>query len=497
MGTGLLRGEGWALGCNRLAVDDPRTDCRPCRLPSAPGVVAVLDGHLTNHRELRQRMRDRGHVLPEGVGQGAVLPALYAEYGGHFVRHLEGTFAVALMDLRGPGRLVLATDGQGVKTLYHHSTADGAVYFASELPGLVAFPQVPAVPRELGLDDFLASRTPSVNRTLLDGIDALPPGSLAVATGRSGLRPRTAVPSWSAGSPDGECGPRHDVERLLPTDGTACSVVEAGQVPGLTSVMAARHLSELGLPPLHSFQLSWRGSTGQRGFAGRPAARKVRIVRHQVGIDPHDVAALLPRAIWHLGQPFADVAAVGTYALARAVRESGFSVALVDQDSSPSARLNVPSVAVRETLYTPEYREYVRAHRGGVEQLPQGEPAAGALRRWDPLGSAWGVEARVPRPGGRVIVEEEAQTVATALPLALTRESPVLALARDVLEPDSLAGAGMLAPGSVAKLLEQQHRCPTPEGGQLLFSLLVYELWRQELRALRPLPSPVERVGAA
>ncbi|MFG2116668.1 asparagine synthase-related protein [Streptomyces sp. NPDC048718] len=480
-GTGLLRGDRWALGSNRLAAGDIAADFRPYRLPSVPGVVAVLDGEIYNHRELRRRLRDRGYAVPE-AGSGALLPALYATYGPDFAAHLDGMFSVAVVDTRGAGRLVLATDGQGAKTLYHHRASDGAVHFASELPGLLAFSRVPTEPRELVLDECLSVGSPPGGRTPLQGVGALSHGAVAVATGTGGW----CVRKETEGK-EGATALRQEVRRVLPADGAVCVIDSQEGATGHLATTAAGYLAELDRPPLHTFQLVRR--TGRRSPAspGRGADRRARIVRHQVVIDAGALADLLPRTIWHLGGPDADPAAVETYLLLRAARRADFDVALAERGTPQEPRVGVPT-RLRESLYTPEYRHYVRAH--AASDLP---PADDDLRRLDHLGAAWGVQVRVPRRGS----DEERLSPAPPAPVPLlTRDSPLTALAHDVLAPGALTQDGRLDRRAVAALVTTQHRTPTPEGTRAVLALLSHELWLQELRALRPMAPPNALPGA-
>lgn len=76
----VLSGAGWSLGCDRLAVTDLRGGRQPYRLPHLPGIIAVLNGEIYNHRILRRELAARGHRFPDTC-DGTLLPALYAEYG--------------------------------------------------------------------------------------------------------------------------------------------------------------------------------------------------------------------------------------------------------------------------------------------------------------------------------------------------------------------------------------------------------------------------------
>ncbi|MFF2148353.1 hypothetical protein [Kitasatospora sp. NPDC058190] len=81
----VLTGDGWALGCNRLAVTDPHGGDQPYRLGHVleDGILVAFNGEIYNHAELRRRLLARGHRVPDRC-DGSVLPALYAEYGPAF-----------------------------------------------------------------------------------------------------------------------------------------------------------------------------------------------------------------------------------------------------------------------------------------------------------------------------------------------------------------------------------------------------------------------------
>lgn len=216
----VLGGPGWSLGCDRLAVTDPCGGQQPYRLPHLPGILAVLNGELYNHAELRRTLTARGHRFPDRC-DGTLLPALYAEHGPAFAEHLDGMFAVAILDLRPGGtRLVLAVDDMGMKPIHlHHDPYDGSTRFASEIPALLAFEGVRISPREDSLDTVLATRTSFATHTALDGVSVLPPGATALV--RPGIAPlvrrrgphrttpsatpRTSCATRCAGSPGPTC----------------------------------------------------------------------------------------------------------------------------------------------------------------------------------------------------------------------------------------------------------------------------------------------------
>ncbi|MEV5968383.1 asparagine synthase (glutamine-hydrolyzing) [Streptomyces sp. NPDC051921] len=495
----VLSGPGWSLGCDRLAVTDPCGGRQPYRLTHLPGILAVLNGEIYNHAELRRRLAARGHRFPDRC-DGTLLPALYAEYGPGFAEHLDGMFAAAVLDLRpGSTQLVLAVDDMGMKPIhFHHDRADGSTRFASEIPALLAFEGVRISPREDALDTVLATRTSYSAHTALDGVGVLPPGATALV--RPGAAPvvRRRAPHDARPHGDTQDVLRHEVRRLATADVPVCAITSGGLDSGIVTALAAEHARETDAPPLHTFHLTYRGKwPGSEAAYARSVARRARTVHHEVVVDPDEIPSLLTRTVRHLGQPNADPIALSTYALFRAVRENGFTVALtgdgadelfggydrmraalaappgVDWAGAYADALSAAPRLLREHLYTSSYAAFV-ADQGSaadrIEQELRSAEAAGAdratatsafetrwrlpayhLRRVDHLSMAWAVEARLPFCQPSVVAHARALPVTARHGKRALYEAGAELLPAPVLhrpkQPFTLPIAAMIAPG--------------------------------------------------
>jgi asparagine synthase (glutamine-hydrolysing) len=443
--TGVARGAGWGLGNNRLAVVGLDGGQQP--YGRGGPVQVVFNGEIYNHEELRRRLEARGHVIPDRC-DGSVLPALYLEYGDEFTEHLDGMYALALLDARGAvPRLLLATDHIGMKPLYcRWDAADRSLYFSSELPALLGFGAAGGRVRESALDAFLATRTPFGTRTMYEDVEVLEPGTTWVCElgGLPRVRRREPHAPVARQAPAGDGFTvarqvrrtlRHEVGRLLEADVPVAVITSGGLDSSLVTALAAEY------GPQHTFTLAYRGSwpSDERHFA-REVSDRAGTVHHEVEIDPAGFPALLEETVWHLGQPNADPIALSTYALFRAVREAGFTVALTGdgadevfggyermrlaaQRAAAGAAwapgyldaLSAVPAALRARLYTDAYRAHTAAdpalpaaasedllHGPGTVldritrfELEQRLPAY-HLRRVDHLSMASAVEARLP-----------------------------------------------------------------------------------------------------
>ncbi|GHC32158.1 asparagine synthase (glutamine-hydrolyzing) [Streptomyces cinnamoneus] len=568
--------DGWALGANRLAVMAPQGGRQPYSLGT--GIHVVYNGEIYNHRDLRRRLAGFGHRVDDDC-DGAVLPALYAHYGDGFAEHLDGMFAIAVIDLRNTPRLVLATDGAGMKPLYYHwDPAAGSLLFASELPALLALPGVPRVPRLSGLDDYLTTKTPFGDETMYEEVRALPAATDLVFEPGRGMRLHRRGPARAEPFPGGPAGPpatleaagahvrnllRAETGRLAEADAPVCAVVSGGLDSSLVTALLAERI-----PSLHSFTICYRGTWpfDERAFAAE-AARHAGTVHHEVEADPAEFVTLLPDVVARLGQPNADPITVSSYALFRAIREAGFTVALTGdgadevflgyrrmqqaltggadwQDAYVDSLAAVPG-ALREELYSSEYRDWLRAAGSSEDRLRRrladrlaavpGDAAPGSaalaaltalelderlpayhLRRVDHLSMAHSVEVRLPfcQPG--------VQRTATALPqpwkltarddkralreaarglvpdsvlqrpkqpftlpiTAMLRDGlPLMEYARDLLSPEDVRRDGQLDAAAVQRLLRRQEERPDDTTALAVWALMIHRTWRAQLAA--------------
>jgi asparagine synthetase B (glutamine-hydrolysing) len=145
---------GWLSGSGRVA-------------RGLDGSLAVVHGEIAN--------------LPAGTKAAAAVLEAYRLDPGSLGR-LQGSFALALWDA-AHGVLVLTSDRFGLRNVYYN-ISDGVLYFAPLVGALLA---VSAVERRIDLGavaDFLTFHHVLGDRSLLRGVRALPPATIATFDGR-------------------------------------------------------------------------------------------------------------------------------------------------------------------------------------------------------------------------------------------------------------------------------------------------------------------------
>lgn len=122
------------FGATRLAIRGLSDRLNQPMVDAASGVIAVCNGDIDNHRELRRWLAERRRPVQQETDV-AVIPGLYLELGEAFAKRLVGAFAIAVWDPRSR-RLTLVRDRAGERPLFYARNRNEIV-FATEIAALV------------------------------------------------------------------------------------------------------------------------------------------------------------------------------------------------------------------------------------------------------------------------------------------------------------------------------------------------------------------------
>lgn len=184
-GNAFWVGKEVSLGHARLAILDPRPVGDQPMWNKDKTVVIVYNGEIFNYRELKER---EGFVCETGTDTEVILK-LYDKHGIGFVKDLIGMFAFGLYDTKTRTWYV-ARDPSGIKPIFISSIAN-RLHFASEMRSLLsAFTTKPAI-SEASLSLYLRLQYVPGPRTLCEGVESLPPGT--VLRWKDGIESRERV----------------------------------------------------------------------------------------------------------------------------------------------------------------------------------------------------------------------------------------------------------------------------------------------------------------
>src|SRR6266850_50708 len=161
------------LGHRRLSIVDVAAGHQPMTNEDST-LHITFNGEIYNHADYREELEARGHVYRTHCDTETILH-LYEEHGSSCVDYLRGMFAFAIWDKRRK-ELFIARDRLGVKPLYYVHTADGSLFFGSEIKTLIEAGAVKPEINYSALPDYLANHATSGEETLFLGVKRLLPG---------------------------------------------------------------------------------------------------------------------------------------------------------------------------------------------------------------------------------------------------------------------------------------------------------------------------------
>ncbi|MGY4397184.1 asparagine synthase (glutamine-hydrolyzing) [Sphingomonas sp. UYAg733] len=139
------------------------------------GAVLVADVRLDDRGDT---VRALGIDPAAACGDMAILAVACEKWGTEAAARLYGDFAFALWDDR-KGRLTLARDALGIRTLYYFTDGQSVV-FATTLRKMLSLPQVPRELDDIAIGNYMTHTRGDVERTLYRHIHRVPPGGMVI-----------------------------------------------------------------------------------------------------------------------------------------------------------------------------------------------------------------------------------------------------------------------------------------------------------------------------
>ena len=312
-GDGFYLAPGVGLGHRRLAIIDIGGGDQP--MYNEDGTVAIVfNGEIYNHAALRQTLLAKGHVFRNRCDTEAIIHA-WESWGPDCLQHLSGMFAFALWD-SNRRQLFLARDRLGKKPLYYGRSADGTLYFASELAALSVVPDLPRRIRDRAVADFFAYGYVPDPDSIYSDIQKLPAGHcLLLEHGAEPTAPRRYWRPAGTERPLDETEARDELTALLrrQTGARLMSDVPLGAFlsggvdsSAVVALAATQHDG-----PLATFTIGFEGAEDESPFA-EIVARRYNTAQHtdRTSVDYID-AARTQAGIF--GEPFGDHSSVPTH----------------------------------------------------------------------------------------------------------------------------------------------------------------------------------------
>ena len=314
----------------RLAIIDPENPAAAQPFEDTTGRwVIVYNGEVFNYRELRRELERRGVMFRTDSDTEVVLLG-YIHHGEAILQRLRGMFAFVVWDRR-TNDIFAARDHIGVKPLYYY-TDDGLFAACSELRPLLGHPSIrPRLDAE-GVIEFLAFGNNLGSRTLIEGIQVLPPGHVLHARNEH----VTVSEYWDVLPVASAPVSREEAEDVLADlleESVALSLVS--DVPlGLmlsggidSSLVAALAVRQAAASELTAYSVAFGRPDDEVAAAGQLAA-DLGIRLRRIDVSRREVAADFENWLDDLDYPSGNPTWIAASFVTRAARADGIKVLL-------------------------------------------------------------------------------------------------------------------------------------------------------------------------
>lgn len=331
-----------ALGHRRLSVIDLSDAGRQPMSDPSGRLHLVYNGEIYNHPELREELKERGHLFRTRTDT-EVLLAAWLEWGEDCLQRFNGMFAFVLMDARDR-RLYAVRDRFGIKPLYYQVTSTGGIVFASEIKQFTALDDwAPRLNGQRCYDYLAWALTDHTEETCFEGVRQVPPGGIIWASSDdAGSKPTVETRRWyqlpaqaievSLEESAGETRRllTDSVRLRLRSDVTVGSCLSGG-IDSSSIVCLIDRLSEEASAPPKTFTARFPGDVIDEGQWSSLVSENTRTTPVQVLPRPDEVVSSLPGLVWMQDEPFGSTSIFAQSEVFRSARANGVTVMLDGQ----------------------------------------------------------------------------------------------------------------------------------------------------------------------
>ncbi|MDA0973038.1 MAG: asparagine synthase (glutamine-hydrolyzing), partial [Bacteroidetes bacterium] len=323
---GIYLQEEVCLGHRRLSIIDVDTSSDQPFVDPKGRYVLVYNGEIYNFRELKAQLVNwefRTHSDTE------VLMAAYDQWGLECLSLFNGMFAFALWD-REEKKLIIARDRLGIKPLYF-ALKGKSLIFASELRAILATGLIKPKLDRFSLSDFVQYQTVHDQRTILSGMEMLPPAHVLILhdneqTLKSYWRPEPLslrIPSS-----------REEVVKALRTKlESAVALRLVADVPfgaflsgGIDSSAIVALMSKHSDTQVNTFSVTFDEGEYSESRYAQQVAHLYHTAHTEIRLSPEDFLDNLPKALDHMDHPSGD--GPNSFIVSKVTKEAGVTMAL-------------------------------------------------------------------------------------------------------------------------------------------------------------------------
>jgi len=320
----------------RLSILDVSERARQPMTDVETGVTIIFNGEIYNFRELKMKYNRSAYRTGSDT---EVILRLYIERGLDCVEELRGMFAIAIWDPR-TSNLHLIRDRFGIKPLYWHVGPQG-LSFGSEIKALLAFGLTARLDRATAYDYLAHGLLAHSPRTLFEGVEALPPGSiLTFGHDRLPMRRTYWSPMDHVAPTKRDRQPADIEEELWSLFREVLDLHMVSDVPvgvtlssGLDSTFLLHVLAANGQKEMDTFTYGFEEEEYDEVRRIDISALPLSIRQHTLTLKPEDTIGALENAIHIFETPIGGLGTLGLYRVLSLAPQRGVKVVQAGEGS--------------------------------------------------------------------------------------------------------------------------------------------------------------------
>ena len=291
-------------------------------------ILLSFNGEIYNFKELKKELNFKFKTSSDSE----VIIAAYLKWGVEFVQHLQGMFAIALMD---GDTLYLFRDRLGKKPLFF--LAQKSFIFASEIKALVPFLQKKEMDDD-ALLSYLSFLAPTPPFTFFKGIKKLAAGEfLTLKHGNWKIqryydilliKPKIITEKEDAIKQIAE-SLEQSMGKRMQSDVPMASLLSGGIDSATINYFAKQKGLDI---PTYTLGYKEFSKYDERKNA-QESAEFLGVSNTQIEIDENDFIGALERVLDTLDEPLNDPAAIPLYLLFEQIKKDGYKVVLSGEGS--------------------------------------------------------------------------------------------------------------------------------------------------------------------
>ena len=321
-----------ALGSVRLSIVDLTGGQQPLSDPTGRYWI-VFNGEVFNYPELRQILKDKGHVF-HTQSDTEVLVQLYAVYGRKCLSMINGQFAFAIWD-KSREELFMARDRIGIRPLFYN-LSDGVFSFASEIKAIFVQERIKKELSSRNLAQVFTFWTTITPDTVFRDIFELSPGH-CLTYNRNGIQ---IEKFWELKY--GVIKNDRPLNRVLEEfnelfyDAVKIRLradveVAAYLSGGIDSSSTVAYIKEIEPGILNTFSIGFNEKDFDESSYQAEAVSFLDTRHKSITCSPEDIAEIFPKVIWHTEIPLTRTAPAPMFLLSKLVRENNIKVVITGE----------------------------------------------------------------------------------------------------------------------------------------------------------------------